>query len=167
MLDVLKQKIGHTPSYVHLLSIMQHLLLLPGKHFNFQPHLPKDVTTLELLSVHSNKSLTKNTFWLKIKRKFLPSSFLQSQDYSLFITIKHCSMHWTYFVCLFVCLYGVVDAKRGLNYWRIVDRIIQEISLQQNDGTDPDLAPIDIHVKHIIEKYVSHFYTSIMIYYII
>ena len=31
MLDVLKQKIGHTPSYVHLLSIMQHLLLLPGK----------------------------------------------------------------------------------------------------------------------------------------
>jgi len=62
MLDVLKQKIGHTPSYVHLLSIMQHLLLLPGKHFNFQPHLPKDVTTLELLSVHSNKSLTKNTF---------------------------------------------------------------------------------------------------------
>jgi len=68
---------------------------------------------------------------------------------------------------LFVCLYGVVDAKRGLNYWRIVDRIIQEISLQQNDGTDPDLAPIDIHVKHIIEKYVLHFYTSIMIYYII
>ncbi|XP_066923009.1 disheveled-associated activator of morphogenesis 1-A-like isoform X2 [Clytia hemisphaerica] len=74
MLDVLKQKIGHTPSYVHLLSIMQHLLLLP------------------------------------------------------------------------------VDAKKGLSYWRIIDRIIQEIALQQRDGTDPDMAPIDIHVKHIIEK---------------
>ena len=46
-----------------------------------------------------------------------------------------------------------VDAKKGsLNYWRIVDRIIQEITLQQEDGTDPDIAPIDIHVKHIIEK---------------
>ena len=30
MLDVLKQKIGHTTCYVHLLSILQHLILLPG-----------------------------------------------------------------------------------------------------------------------------------------
>ena len=45
-----------------------------------------------------------------------------------------------------------VDAKKALNYWRIVDRIIQEIALQQPDGTDPDMAPVDLHVKHIIEK---------------
>ena len=52
------------------------------------------------------------------------------------------------------CFVFAADAKRGLNYWRIIDRIIQEITLQQNDGTDPDMAPIDIHVKHIIDKYV-------------
>ncbi|XP_057315932.1 disheveled-associated activator of morphogenesis 1-like isoform X2 [Hydractinia symbiolongicarpus] len=75
MLDVLKQKIGHTTCYVHLLSILQHLLLLP------------------------------------------------------------------------------VDHKKGaIDYWRIVDRIIQEVAIQQEDGTDPDAAPVDIHVKYIIDK---------------
>jgi len=75
MLDVLKQRIGHTTCYVHLLSVMQHMILLP------------------------------------------------------------------------------VDQKKGaLDYWRIVDRIIQEIALQQEDGTDPDVAPVDIHVKYIINK---------------
>jgi len=75
MLDVLKQRIGYTTCYVHLLSVMQHMILLP------------------------------------------------------------------------------VDQKKGaLDYWRIVDRIIQEIALQQEDGTDPDVAPVDIHVKYIINK---------------
>ena len=50
----------------------------------------------------------------------------------------------------------VVDQRKGaLDYWRIIDRIIQEIALQQDDGSDPDIAPVEIHVKHIIEKYVN------------
>lgn len=75
VLDVLKQKIGHTTCYVHLLSILQHFLLLPTDH-----------------------------------------------------------------------------KKGALEYWRIIDRIIQEITLQQNDGTDLDQAPVDIYVRHIVDK---------------
>lgn len=49
----------------------------------------------------------------------------------------------------------LLDQRKGaLDYWRIVDRIIQEIALQQEDGSDPDMAPVDIHVKHIINKLV-------------
>lgn len=75
MLDVLKQKIGHTTCYAHLLSIFQHLLLLP----------------------------TNN---------------------------KKCAME----------------------YWKVLDRIIQEIVLQQDGGTDPDVSPVDLHVKYIVER---------------
>lgn len=31
---------------------------------------------------------------------------------------------------------------------------MQEVAIQQEDGTDPDAAPVDIHVKYIIDKYV-------------
>eukprot|EP00794_Sanderia_malayensis_P020228 gene20228-22204_t len=75
MLDVLKQKIGHTTCYAHLLSIMQHLLLLPTDH-----------------------------------------------------------------------------KKGAVEYWRMLDRIVQEISLQQDGGTDPDASPVELHVKYIIER---------------
>eukprot|EP00795_Rhopilema_esculentum_P003286 gene3286-1616_t len=75
MLDVLKQKIGHTTCYAHLLSILQHLLLLPS------------------------------------------------------------------------------DKKKGaMEYWRILDRIIQEIVLQQDGATNPDVKPVDLHVKYIVER---------------
>ncbi|XP_065661274.1 disheveled-associated activator of morphogenesis 2 isoform X3 [Hydra vulgaris] len=75
MLGVLKQKIGHTTCYTHLLSIMQHLLLFP-----------------------------------------------------------------------------VDQTKEAFGYWRMLDRIVQEIALQQKDGSDPDVAPVDIHIAHIIER---------------
>lgn len=53
----------------------------------------------------------------------------------------------------------LLDQKKGaLDYWRIVDRIIQEIALQQEDGSDPDMAPVDVHVKHIINKLVMQIF---------
>ena len=34
----------------------------------------------------------------------------------------------------------------------MIDRIIQEISLQQDGGTDPDVSPVEIHIKYIVER---------------
>ena len=50
------------------------------------------------------------------------------------------------------------DRKKGaMEYWKVLDRIIQEIALQQDGGTDPDISPVDLHVKYIVERYVRTF----------
>ena len=50
----------------------------------------------------------------------------------------------------------IADRKKGANeYWRLLDRIIQEIVLQQDGGTDPDVSPVDLHVKYVIERFVQ------------
>ena len=49
----------------------------------------------------------------------------------------------------------LADQKKGaMEYWRILDRIIQEIVLQQDGATNPDVKPVDLHVKYIVERYV-------------
>ena len=68
-------------------------------------------------------------------------------------SLYYCNMIYCYHT---IVSFFVVDQRKGaLDYWRIIDRIIQEIALQQDDGSDPDIAPVEIHVKHIIEKYVN------------
>lgn len=49
--------------------------------------------------------------------------------------------------------------KRGggsLQHWQLLDRIIQQIVLQDDKGEDPDLAPLDnFSVKNIIRMWVE------------
>lgn len=35
--------------------------------------------------------------------------------------------------------------------WQLIDRVIQQIAIQGEDGSDPDVAPLDINVKYILD----------------
>ena len=39
--------------------------------------------------------------------------------------------------------------------WQLIDRVIQQVVLQQDDGGDPDVAPLEINVNFIIDSYVA------------
>ena len=43
----------------------------------------------------------------------------------------------------------------GVQYWQLLDRIVQQICLQTKDG-DPDGQPLDIDVKKILKQYVDN-----------
>ena len=45
-----------------------------------------------------------------------------------------------------------VVARRA---WQLIDRVVQQIVLQQEDGGDPDVAPLDINVNYILDTWVA------------
>ena len=53
---------------------------------------------------------------------------------------------------LVVC---AVDDKYYAKYWHLIDRLVQQVVLQQSNGTDPDVAPLRIDVNNLVEQYVS------------
>uniref|UniRef100_A0A3B3ZRS7 Uncharacterized protein n=1 Tax=Periophthalmus magnuspinnatus TaxID=409849 RepID=A0A3B3ZRS7_9GOBI len=49
-----------------------------------------------------------------------------------------------------------VNKRSGLQHWQLLDRILQQIVLQDDKGEDPDLAPLDnFSVKNIIRMLVN------------
>ena len=35
--------------------------------------------------------------------------------------------------------------------WQLIDRVVQQIAVQEDDGSDPDVAPLDINVNYILD----------------
>ena len=52
-------------------------------------------------------------------------------------------------------LYAAVDDKYYAKHWHLIDRLVQQVVLQQSDGTDPDVAPLRIDVDSLVQQYVS------------
>lgn len=44
MFDLLRRKLSHSPAYGHLLSLLQHMLLLPCKFSTLELKLPLETT---------------------------------------------------------------------------------------------------------------------------
>ena len=42
--------------------------------------------------------------------------------------------------------------------WQLIDRVVQQISVQEDDGSDPDVAPLDINVNYILDTWVEGFF---------
>ena len=47
------------------------------------------------------------------------------------------------------------DKGCSIHHWSLVDRLVQQIVLQYEDGNDPDIAPFDINFKDVIEKVIN------------
>jgi dishevelled associated activator of morphogenesis len=95
MFDMLKAKLNHTTAYPHMLSLLQHLLLLPRKN-NYQRH-----------SLHA---------------------------------IYRCAIE------------SAVDYGAQPQYWLLLDRVTQQLVLQSESQEDPDVAPLQINVKEILQE---------------
>lgn len=57
--------------------------------------------------------------------------------------------HW--FTIMGIC---IADKRNGGHFqqWQLLDRILQQIVLQDEQGDDPDIAPLDnFNVKNIIK----------------
>lgn len=56
--------------------------------------------------------------------------------------------------CCIYLQYFCMSDKRGagsVQHWQLLDRILQQIVLQDDKGEDPDVSPLDnFHVKNII-----------------
>ena len=49
-------------------------------------------------------------------------------------------------------IWSVVDGNdAAVQQWQLVDRVVQQISLQTKDG-DPDHAPLEIDVKKVVRQ---------------
>ena len=60
------------------------------------------------------------------------------------------SRRWTEY-----CLFVYPDTStRILQYWQLVDRIIQQVALQYSDG-DPDVAPLAMDVRKLLSQWVA------------
>lgn len=44
---------------------------------------------------------------------------------------------------------------RSVHHWSLIDRLLQQIVLQYDDGGNPDIAPFDINFKDVIEKVIN------------
>ncbi|XP_071834837.1 disheveled-associated activator of morphogenesis 1-like isoform X2 [Apostichopus japonicus] len=44
---------------------------------------------------------------------------------------------------------------RSEHHWSLIDRLLQQIVLQYDDGGNPDIAPFDINFKDVIEKVIN------------
>ena len=53
-----------------------------------------------------------------------------------------------------LCLLHTVDDKYYAKYWHLIDRLVQQVVLQQSDGTDPDVMPLKIDVDSLVQQYV-------------
>ena len=47
-----------------------------------------------------------------------------------------------------------MDDKYYAKYWHLIDRLVQQVVLQQSDGTDPDVSPLRIDVDNLVQQYV-------------
>lgn len=48
--------------------------------------------------------------------------------------------------------WSVLDGSDvAVQQWQLVDRVVQQISLQTKDG-DPDVAPLEIDVKKVVRQ---------------
>lgn len=100
MFDQIKKNLIHTEAYPHLLSALQHCLLMPCKQIS------------------------------------TPSATCLCTAAVLQVTAA-----------------VPVDKQSGamLQYWVLLDRIIQQLVLQTDKGDNPDVAPLeDFNVKNIL-----------------
>ena len=44
-------------------------------------------------------------------------------------------------------IFCLTDQAKGTSYWSLIDKLVQQVTLQQKDGTNPDteVAEIDVH----------------------
>ena len=54
--------------------------------------------------------------------------------------------------CYTLYLLHVVDDKYYAKYWHLIDRLVQQVVLQQSDGTDPDVTPLKIDVDNLVQQ---------------
>jgi len=43
--------------------------------------------------------------------------------------------------------------QKCIQYWQLIDKIIQQVALQTKDG-NPDLAPLDVDVRKLLKQFV-------------
>ena len=54
-----------------------------------------------------------------------------------------------------VLVYLLADGsqQKCIQYWQLIDKIIQQVALQTKDG-NPDLAPLDVDVRKLLKQFV-------------
>lgn len=117
MFEQIKKNLLHTEAYPHLLSALQHCLLMPCKH----------------ISLLHNASAPLLSPWRRP----------EAGTCVAMVTAEACTC---------------VDkqSRALLQYWVLLDRIVQQLVLQTDKGEDPDVAPLeDFNVRNIISMYVS------------
>lgn len=111
MFELIKKRLSHTEAYPHLLSALQHLLLMPCKTSPCRRRSPRAAS-------RQGPPLAKGRLSPAV-------SFPPADQHS----------------------------RTMLQHWVLLDRMVQQLVLQNNKGEDPDVAPLeDFNVKSIVNK---------------
>ena len=49
-------------------------------------------------------------------------------------------------------LLHAVDDKYYAKYWHLIDQLVQQVVLQQSDGTDPDVTLLRIDINSLLQE---------------
>lgn len=115
MFELIKKNLNHTEAYPHLLSALQHCLMMPCKTGSLSACLQFTCLFIFLFA------------------------FSDPEQQQFFVRLTH--LH----------LSADKQKSAALQYWVLLDRIIQQLVLQSDKGENPDVAPLeDFNVKNIV-----------------
>ena len=47
---------------------------------------------------------------------------------------------------------AIVDDPHYGKYWQLIDRMVQQVAIQQDHGVDPDISPLPINVQKLVHQ---------------
>ena len=128
MMTVLHRKTVNTLAYSHLLSIVYHCLLLPRESRSHTPHHH----TLHTSTHSTHSAVTPLLTSMHSTNPPLPHAPHSHPTPTL-----------------------AVDDPLYAKYWHLIDRLVQQVVIQQQQGVDPDHAPVPIDVDNLVQKLVQ------------
>lgn len=69
-----------------------------------------------------------------------------------FVIVSSAAMSPIVNTCQYIGVCFIDDPSIARHMWQLIDRVIQQVVLQQDDGGDPDVAPLDINVNFIMDS---------------
>ena len=70
----------------------------------------------------------------------------------LLLPSKAHSLHMQYLLISLFCFSFPVHDPLYSKYWHLIDRLVQQVVLQQRKGIDPDSSPVPINVDDLVQK---------------
>ena len=53
---------------------------------------------------------------------------------------------------IYICLFTVGNDMNIVGLWKVIDQIVQQVVLQQKNGKNPDVEPVEMNVKNLIRQ---------------
>ncbi|CAI8048375.1 Disheveled-associated activator of morphogenesis 2 [Geodia barretti] len=136
-----RMHLRHELLLLGILPITDHLRALNITHLN------RHLEIFELVRVEDERELAA-----RLDTVHVDSNSLKSMIELLHRKTVHTVAHANLLSVIYHCILLPIDDPLYSKYWQLIDRLVQQVVLQQRKGVDPDSAPLPINVDNLIQK---------------